>query len=61
MTFDGRVWTLSRDEADFSPLEFRQRFTGTFSDDGRTIEGTWEICHDGATWEKDFAITYTRR
>ena len=23
MTFDGRLWTLRREEADFSPLEFR--------------------------------------
>ena len=61
MAFDGRVWTLSRDTPDFSSLEFRQRFTGTFSDDGRTINGTWEICHDGNAWEKDFDITYTRR
>ncbi|MDP1820381.1 MAG: hypothetical protein Q8K58_10910 [Acidimicrobiales bacterium] len=41
MTFDGRVWTLRRDAADFSPLDFRQRFTGTFSDDMRTIDGAW--------------------
>jgi hypothetical protein len=61
MAFDGRVWTLWRDEPDFTSLEFRQRFTGTFNDDGRTIDGTWEICHDGSTWEKDFDITYTRR
>ena len=60
MRFDGRVWTLTRDAPDFSSLEFRQRFTGTFSDDGRTIDGTWEICHDGSTWEKDFDIIYTR-
>ena len=61
MGFDGRVWRLWRDEPDFSPLDFRQRFTGTFSEDARTIDGTWEICHDGSTWRKDFDITYTRR
>src|SRR3954470_13656521 len=27
MTFDGRTWTLTRLEPDFSPLDFRQRFT----------------------------------
>ena len=61
MTFDGTTWKLWRDNADFSPLDFRQRFTGIFSDDGATIDGTWEICHDGTTWEKDFEITYKRR
>ena len=60
MSFDGGVWKLWRDEADFSPLDFSQRFAGRFSDDGRTIAGRWEICHDGTTWEKDFDLTYTR-
>ena len=60
MTFDGRVWTLTREKADFSPLDFKQRYTGTFSDNGRSIHGTWEICHDGATWEKDFDLNYSR-
>lgn len=60
MTFaDGelRWW---RDEADFSPLDFRQRYTGTLSDDGDTIAGAWEICHDGTTWELDFELSYHR-
>jgi hypothetical protein len=61
MTFEGGVWKLWRDEPDFSALDFSQRFTGTFSDDGNTISGTWEICHDGKTWEKDFDLTYTKR
>jgi hypothetical protein len=43
MTFDGRVWTLTRAASDFTPLEFAQRFTGTFDEDGRTIRGRWEI------------------
>jgi hypothetical protein len=34
MTFDGRTWTLERTKADFSPLDFHQRFVGTISDDG---------------------------
>jgi hypothetical protein len=25
----------------------------------RTITGSWEICHDGASWEHDFDLTYT--
>lgn len=60
MTFDGSTWKLWRDEADFSPLDFRQRFTGTFSDDGDRIEGTWEINEDG-DWAKDFDLIYARK
>ena len=60
MTFDGSVWTLLRDKPDFSPLSFSQRFEGTFSDDGDTIAGRWEIAHDGSSWELDFHLTYTR-
>jgi hypothetical protein len=55
------VWKLWREEADFSPLDFAQRFTGTFSEDGEAIEGAWEICHDGKAWELDFELTYTKR
>ena len=60
MSFENGVWTLWRDEADFSPLDFSQRYTGTISEDGKTIAGAWEICHDGTTWEHDFDLTYTR-
>ncbi|MFG1927839.1 hypothetical protein [Cryptosporangium sp. NPDC048952] len=58
MTFDGTTWTLLREAADFSPLDFRQRFTATF--DGDRIEGAWEIAHPGKDWEHDFAMTYIR-
>ncbi len=60
MSFDDGVWRLWRDEPDFSPLDFSQRFTGTFGDDGKTITGSWEINHDGKTWEHDFDLTYTK-
>jgi hypothetical protein len=60
MGFDEGVWTLSRTKADFSALDFSQRFTGTFGDDGRTIQGRWEICHDVSTWEHDFGLVYRR-
>jgi hypothetical protein len=60
MSVEGGVWKLWRDEPDFSPLDFIQRFTGTFSTDGQTIVGRWEICHDGTTWERDFDLTYSR-
>ena len=60
MTFDGGVWTFTRDAPDFSPLDFRHRLTWTFSDDGRTIRGASQIGHDGKTWEDDLQITYRR-
>src|SRR5262245_48202131 len=41
MSFENGVWKLWRDEADFSTLDFAQRYTGTFSDDGRTITRAW--------------------
>jgi hypothetical protein len=60
MGFEDRVWTLRREEPDFSPLDFAQRFTGRFSGDGQEIAGRWEIAHDGAIWERDFDLTYVR-
>jgi hypothetical protein len=59
MTFSDGVWKLLRDKPDFSPLAFSQRFTGTFSDDGNTIAGLWEI-RRGSSWERDFDLSYTR-
>jgi hypothetical protein len=61
MTLDGGVWKLWRVEADFSPLAFGQRFTGTISSDGQVIEGAWEICHDGNSWRHDFDLTYRKQ
>jgi hypothetical protein len=60
MSFTGGVWRLLRTTADLSPLEFSQRFTGTFGGDGNTIEGRWEIARAGAAWEHDFGLVYTR-
>jgi len=60
MSVEDGVWKLWRDEPDFSPFDFSQRFTGTFSADGATIAGRWEICHDGTRWEHDFDLTYLR-
>jgi len=57
MSLEDGVWKLWRDEPDFSPLDLAQRFTGTFSDDGKSIAGRWEISHDGKTWEHDFDLT----
>jgi hypothetical protein len=58
MTFDGRDWTLERHGPDFSPLPFHQRWLGTFSADGNTIEGRWETSPDGRDWELDFELAY---
>jgi hypothetical protein len=60
MTLAEGMWTLTRESPDFTPLDFRQRFTGTFSQDGNTISGAWEKCLDGGDWEHDFALTYRR-
>jgi hypothetical protein len=59
MTFRNGVWTLLREKADFTPLDFKQRFTGKFSADGNAIFGTWEI-DEGSGWRKDFDLTYAR-
>jgi hypothetical protein len=55
MGLAGGVWKLWREGEPFS-----QRFTGTFSDDGTTIAGRWEMSDDGETWKTDFDMTYTR-
>ena len=60
MDFDGRTWTLLRETADFTPLPFRQRFTGTFSEDRNTLTGAWEKQPEGAAWEHDFDLVYRR-
>jgi hypothetical protein len=56
MTLSDGVWKLWRD----APDPFPQRFTGTFSDDGKTIAGRWEKAPDGSTWETDFELTYRK-
>jgi hypothetical protein len=55
MTLTDDAWTLERAAPDF-----HQRFTGTFRNDGRTIEGRWDSSPDGTNWELDFPITYRR-
>jgi hypothetical protein len=55
MTLRDGVWLVWRHAPGFS-----QRFTGTLSEDGRTIRGAWERSADGSTWEHDFDLIYTR-
>jgi hypothetical protein len=60
MTIGGGAWTLLRTEADFSPLPFQQRYLGSFSADGRRIDGRWERSEGGRDWELDFELNYVR-
>lgn len=55
MSLRDGVWRQWRDDPAFS-----QRFTARFSQDGRTITGTWEIAEDGVNWKHDFDLAYTR-
>jgi len=60
MTLTDREWTLLRDEPDFSPLDFHQRFVSTFSDDGDRIDGQWQTGDGDGGWKKDFDLSYAR-
>jgi hypothetical protein len=55
MSLQGGVWKLWRDGEPFC-----QRFSGTFSEDGLTIDGRWETSEDGTDWSTDFDLIYTR-
>ena len=48
---DADTWRLSREAAGFS---------GTFSDDGNTILGRWQLRRDDIHWKDDLLITYRR-
>lgn len=60
MTLVDRTWVLLRTTPDFTPLEFAQRYTGTFSEDGNRIDGRWDIAHEPEQWELDFELSYVR-
>lgn len=55
MSFVEGIWRLWREHPGFS-----QRFEGRVSPDGNKIVAQWEKSFDGATWEHDFDVTYTR-
>jgi hypothetical protein len=55
MTLEGRIWTMHRESPGFS-----QRMTGTFGEDGNTIQVHGELSRDGSTWEGDLSVAYTR-
>ena len=61
MTFADGVWTLMRESPDFSPLDFGQRFTGTFSQDGNIISDAWDKRLNGTGWEHDFGRSHLDR
>ena len=55
MSIGNGVWKLWREGEPFA-----QRFTGTFSDDGNTITGRWEIAEDGTNYTTDFDLILRR-
>jgi len=55
MSFSEGLWQLWRNTPGVS-----QCFEGRVSPDGKTITSQWEKSFDGATWEHDFDITYSR-
>jgi hypothetical protein len=55
MSYSEGLWKLWRNSPGFS-----QRFEGRVGPDRNTITSHWEKSLDGATWEHDFDITYTR-
>jgi hypothetical protein len=56
MSLEGGVWKMWRESPGFS-----QRMTGTFSQDGNTINVHGELSRDGSNWEQDLDVTYTRK
>ncbi len=60
MAFADRAWTLERTKADFSPLDFSQRWEAELSADGDTIRGRWLDRGADGEWSHDFELTYTR-
>lgn len=55
VSFGEREWKWWRNDPAFS-----QRVTVTISADGGTMMARGELSRDGATWEPDLSLTYTR-
>lgn len=55
VTMAGKQLTYWRDEP-----SFRQRFTITIENGGNKMTGKGEMSRDGAPWEPDLALTYSR-
>jgi hypothetical protein len=55
MSISNGEWKLWREGEPFA-----QRFRGTFSQDGNTITGRWEMAEDGTTYETDFELILRR-
>ncbi|UDY34494.1 hypothetical protein [Dermatobacter hominis] len=54
MAFDGRTWTMERQDPDF-----HQRFVAEV--EGDRIDGRWDASDDrGATWRTDFLLRFDR-
>lgn len=51
----GNKLTWWRDDPSFS-----QRFILLINEDGHTMTGTGEMSREGAAWEKDISLTFTR-
>jgi hypothetical protein len=56
MRFTGDVWTIWRDDPEFS-----QRFEATVSADRHTADGRWHTRAAGGKWEHDFDVAHARR
>jgi hypothetical protein len=55
MSIGDGEWTLWR-----TGEPFAQRFSATFSEDGNTILGRWEMSEDGVDYVTDFDLVYRR-
>jgi hypothetical protein len=55
MTIGDGEWQLWREGEPFA-----KRFTATFSDNGNTITGRWEIAEDGKNYTPDFDLVCRR-
>jgi hypothetical protein len=55
VSYQPRGWQWWRDAPGFS-----QRFTGTIAPDGLTMESRGEYSRDGAQWEPDLTLRYSR-